>query len=319
LSMCEDKRLAAVADVDLIVGGHEHELLQSMAGRAHISKMGSDARDLGRMDLHLSLTSQGRYRLKDMDWKSIAVDKSVPENEAVKQVVDQWEGRLKMKYPDLDEKIGQTTVELDVLASHLRRSETNFGNFLADAYLQAYERADAALVNSGGIRSDRTYGRDDATTDLASRDIRNILPYDNNLALVEVTGELLKKLLEHGVSEVTNEDGRFPQVAGLAFSYDAAKPVGQRVTDIKVGGQTYDPQKKYRLVVNTFILGGGDEYDFTGATRLSEKGKEPIERNVVIEQIKKKSPLSPRTENRIVPAGEQAPALDPCAPRRKAA
>jgi 5'-nucleotidase len=319
LSMCEDKRLASEADVDLIVGGHEHELLQSMAGRAHISKMGSDARNLGRMDLHLSRAAQGRYRLKDMDWKSITVDKTVPENESVKQVVGQWEGRLKTKYPDLDEKIGQTTVELDVLASHLRRSETNFGNFLADAYLQAYDRADAAIVNSGGIRSDRTYGRDDATTDLAGRDIRNILPYDNNLALIEVTGELLKKLLEHGVSEVSNEDGRFPQVAGLAFSYDAAKSVGQRVTGIKVGGQPYDPQKKYRLVVNTFILGGGDGYDFAGATRLSEKGKEPVERDIVIDQIRKKSPLAPRTENRIVPAGEQAPALDPCAPRRKAA
>ena len=321
LSMCEDKRLAAEADVDLIVGGHEHELLQSMAGRAHISKMGSDARNLGRMDLHLSRTGQGRYRLKDMDWRSITVDNNVPENEAVKAVVDQWEGRLKAKYPDLDEKIGQTAVELDVLASNLRRSETNFGNFLADAYLQAYEQADAALVNSGGIRSDRVYGRDNAMTDLTNRDIRSILPYDNDLALVEVTGELLKKLLEHGVSEVSNEDGRFPQVAGLAFSYDAAKPVGGRVSDIKVGGQPYDPQKKYRLVVNSFTFGGGDEYDFTGATRLSEKGKEPLERNVIVDQIKKKTPLSPRKENRITPAGEQAPPLDPCAPqpRRKAA
>ncbi|HEY7544894.1 MAG TPA: 5'-nucleotidase C-terminal domain-containing protein, partial [Blastocatellia bacterium] len=322
LSMCEDKRLAAEADVDLIVGGHEHELLQSMAGRAHISKMGSDARNLGRMDLHLARTAQGRYRLKDMDWQSIAVDKNTPENPEVKTVVDQWEGRLKAKYPDLDEKLGQTAVELDVLASHLRRKETNFGDFLADAYLQAYERADAAIVNSGGIRSDRTYGRDNATTDLTNRDIRSILPYDNDLALVEVTGELLKKLLEHGVSEVSNEDGRFPQVSGLRFTYDAAKPVGQRVSAIEVGGQPYDPQKKYRLVVNTFILGGGDGYDFTGAMRLSEKGKEPLEREVIIDQIRKKSPLAPRIENRITPAGEQAPALNPCAPsapRSKAA
>ncbi len=322
LSMCEDKRLAAETDVDLIVGGHEHELLQSMAGRVHISKMGSDARNLGRMDLHLSRTRQGRYRLKYIDWRSIVVDNTVTENSEVKAVVAQWESRLKAKYPDLDERIGQTKVELDVLASNLRRSETNFGNFLADAYLQAYANADAALVNSGGIRSDRTYGRDDAMTDLTNRDIRSILPYDNDLVLVEATGELLKKLLEHGVSEVANEEGRFPQVAGLAFSYDAARPVGQRVTEIKVGGQPYDPQKKYRLVVNSFTIGGGDEYDFTGATRLSEKGKEPLERNVLLDQIKKKTPLSPRKENRITSAGEQAPPLDPCAPyapRRKAA
>lgn len=312
LSMCEDKQLAARADVDLIVGGHEHELLQSMAGRVHISKMGSDARSLGRMDLHLISTRQGRFRLKDMDWWNLGVDKNTPENEEVKKVVDQWEGRLKQKYPDLDEKIGQTTVELDALAAHLRRSETNFGNFLADAYRQAYENADAALVNSGGIRSDRTYGRDNATTDITNRDLRSILPYDNDLLLTEVTGEQLKRLLEHGVSEVVNEDGRFPQVSGLSFSYDAARPKGQRVLDIKVGGSPYEPQKKYRLVVNSFMFGGGDQYDFTGAARLSEKGKEPLERNIIVNFMKKRSPLAPKEEKRIVPAGGQVSALDPC-------
>ena len=40
LAMEEDKRLAAAADIDLIVGGHEHELMQSVAGCAPISKMG---------------------------------------------------------------------------------------------------------------------------------------------------------------------------------------------------------------------------------------------------------------------------------------
>src|SRR5215213_9123692 len=43
LPMREDKRLAALADIDLIVGGHEHELLESMAGGTPILKMGSDA------------------------------------------------------------------------------------------------------------------------------------------------------------------------------------------------------------------------------------------------------------------------------------
>src|SRR5262245_43886336 len=48
LPMSEDKRLARVADIDLIIGGHEHELLEAVAGRAPIMKMGSDARNLGK-------------------------------------------------------------------------------------------------------------------------------------------------------------------------------------------------------------------------------------------------------------------------------
>jgi 5'-nucleotidase len=331
LSMCDDKRLAREADVDLIVGGHEHELLQSMAGRAHISKMGSDARDLGRIDLHLARAGRGRFRVKDIDWSRLSVDKNIPEDAQVKQVVDHWEGRLKQKYPDLDEKVGQTKAELNVLASDLRRSETNFGSFVADIYRQAYENADAALLNSGGIRSDRTYGSDNQTTDLTNRDLRGIFPYSNNLVLAEMTGDQIKKALEHGVSEVSTAAGQFPQVSGLSFSYDGSKPAGQRISDLRIAGSEYDPQKKYRVVVNSFMFDrNGDGYDFTGATRLSEKGKEPVDRDVIIDYIKKHSPIAPRKENRIVPAGEQAPALDPCEsapqparvrnrPRRKAA
>ena len=50
LSMAEDKQLARCSGVDVIIGGHEHTLLESMAGHAPIFKMTSDARELGRID-----------------------------------------------------------------------------------------------------------------------------------------------------------------------------------------------------------------------------------------------------------------------------
>src|SRR5689334_24594144 len=54
LSMREDKEVARCAGVNLIVGGHEHTLLESHAGNAPIFKMTSDARELGRFDLNIS-------------------------------------------------------------------------------------------------------------------------------------------------------------------------------------------------------------------------------------------------------------------------
>src|SRR6185312_573250 len=53
LSMREDKEVARCADVDVIIGGHEHSLLESSAGGAPIFKMTSDARELGRIDLNI--------------------------------------------------------------------------------------------------------------------------------------------------------------------------------------------------------------------------------------------------------------------------
>ncbi|HSO76751.1 MAG TPA: metallophosphoesterase, partial [Blastocatellia bacterium] len=157
LPMRDDKRLAVEADVDLIVGGHEHELLESVAGRAAITKMGSDARNLGRIDLNLvrvtSRRSRGarrpRFKLESTDLQAIPVTAAIPDDPTVAAVVAEYEVQLTSS---LSEVIGKTSVVLEARASVIRRGETNLGNFLADAYRQAMG-ADCALVNSGGIRS----------------------------------------------------------------------------------------------------------------------------------------------------------------------
>src|SRR5215813_11124637 len=71
LSMREDKEVARCAGVNLIIGGHEHTLLQSYAGGAPIFKMTSDARELGRIDLNISPDTG---ELDSIDWKVITVD-----------------------------------------------------------------------------------------------------------------------------------------------------------------------------------------------------------------------------------------------------
>src|SRR5687768_18026090 len=82
LSMREDKEVARCADVDVIIGGHEHSLLESHAGSAPIFKMTSDARELGRIDLNITPSGE----LDSIDWKVIPVDsttKEAPEFAAV--------------------------------------------------------------------------------------------------------------------------------------------------------------------------------------------------------------------------------------------
>src|SRR6201988_3233243 len=68
LSMREDKEVARCADVDLIIGGHEHTLLESLAGRAPIFKMTADAREMRRIDLHISKSTG---ELESIDWEVI--------------------------------------------------------------------------------------------------------------------------------------------------------------------------------------------------------------------------------------------------------
>ena len=286
LSMCEDKRLAREADIDLIVGGHEHELLQALSGRTHISKMGSDGRSLGRIDVHVARTTpKGRFRLKSIDWWALPVDETVASDSDVARVVAEYEDQLRRIYPGLDDKIGTSEVELEARSAVVRRVECNFGNLLADVYRSALG-ADIALVNSGGIRSDKTYGPGDITR----RDILSILPNKNTLVKVRVTGARIKALLENGVSVAGEEDGRFPQISGIAFEYNAARPAGSRVTRVDIAGTPLDPAKTYTLAVNAYTFSGGDSYDFKGvadADVLVKPDAGPVDRDAMIDAIQR--------------------------------
>jgi len=298
LPMRDDKRLASAADIDLIVGGHEHELLESMSGGTPILKMGSDARNLGRIDFNLVARGRRvakgrapRYAVESIDWQAVPVTDATKDDPEVASVVARYEKQLN---DSLGEIVGNTTVALEARAAVVRREESNLGNFLGDIYREALG-SDLALVNSGSIRSDATYGPGEIT----KKDIMTILPFENSLVKVRITGAHLKRLLENGVSVAGEEDGRFPQVSGMKFEYDGSKPVGSRVTRIEINGAEADPSKTYTLALSAYVLGGGDGYDFKGAEVIVTPENGPVEPDVVMEAIRKRGTISPRVEGRV--------------------
>lgn len=296
LPMRDDKRLAAAGDLDLIIGGHEHELLQALVGRTLILKQGSDARNLGRIDLRLTRTGhagRGKFKIESYDFVPVPVTDSIKDDADTAAIVAGYEQQLNAS---LGEVLGKTSVMLDARSSTVRFKESNLGNFIADLYRQALD-ADVALINGGGIRSDATYGPGDIT----KRDVLTILPFENTLAKVRLTGEHIKRLLENGVSLAGQEDGRFPQVAGMAFTYDAGKPAGNRVTRIEINGQPIDSNKSYTMAINAYLLGGGDGYDFKGVEVLVDPEGGPVEPDVVMEGIRKAGTIAPQVEGRIKP------------------
>ncbi len=91
LTMGQDKKLARSASIDVIIGGHEHELLESLSGRTPIFKMGSDARNLGRIDLNIEWRSG---KLQSIDWEIIPVTSDVSEDPEVEAIVREYENKL---------------------------------------------------------------------------------------------------------------------------------------------------------------------------------------------------------------------------------
>ena len=291
LSMREDKEVARCADVDVIIGGHEHTLLESSAGGAPIFKMTSDARELGQIDLNISKASG---ELSSIDWKVIPVTSETPEDSTFSSLYRKYERLL----TDLERPVGRSSVALDGRSAENRTHETNLGNFVADSFRRV-TASDVALVNGGSIRADEII----AAGRLKMREVLSILPFKNKLVKIEVTGAVLREALEHGVSRVANnaQPGGFPQVSGIQFSYDASKPPGQRVAEVRVNGSSLSLTRKYSLTTTTFIaFDGGDGYDmFKSSPVLTAPEQTPLDSEALRRAIAIGRPIAPKVEGRI--------------------
>lgn len=292
LSLSEDKQLARSLPLRmaLIMGGHEHTLLQSVAGGIPIYKMGSDARALGRMDLWIDPNT---HRVQSLDFEAIPVTAAVSEDPTVATLVKTYEDKINT---ELGQTIGQTSVVLDAVQKTNRTQETNLGNFIADTYRKALN-TDVVILNSGGIRSNTTYG----PGPLTRRDILSILPFGNHIIKAQVSGLQIKQALEHGVSLPSDEEaGRFPHVAGIRFTYDTRKPVGSRVTSVTINGQPLNEKKLYTLASTTYLLDGGDGYTMLKNSKLLIPIKtSPLETDLIENAIRQVQAIAPKTDGRI--------------------
>jgi 5'-nucleotidase len=291
LTMREDKEVARCAPIDVIIGGHEHRLLESLSGRTPIFKMTSDARQMGRIVLNIRASSG---TLESMDWEVIPVTSDIAADPSFAAVTDKYKDLLS----ELSERAGHTDVELDATNESNRTKETNISDFVADAFRQA-TGADVALVNGGSIRAEAVI----SPGELTRRDVLSILPFANPVVKLEVTGATLRAALEHGVSRSAEdkEPGRFPQVSGMRFTFDTTRAVGSRVTEVTVGGQPLDDKKTYTLATTTFLaVDGGDGYTmFRGARFLIKPEQAPKATDVLRKAIANVKAIAPHVEGRI--------------------
>lgn len=253
--LSDDRALITrVEGIDIVLGGHDHDPITFYTGGKLILKAGSDLHYLAAIDLAVD-----RSMVKDKEvvtwrpsWRFASTAGVAPEP-AVQAIVQRWQDELGQ---ELAQPVGTTLVELDTRRVAMRAHETVFGDLVAEAMRNA-TGAEVGLMNGGGIRGDRTYAQG---TLLTRKDIQTEMPFGNVVVLLEIKGADLRAALENGVSQVGDGAGRFPQVAGLRFSWDAKAPAGARVRDVTVAGQPLDPDRTYRLATNDYLYGGGDGY-----------------------------------------------------------
>jgi 5'-nucleotidase len=186
-------------------------------------------------------------------------------------MVKKYKDQLSAK---LDVKIGQVSGTFPRGGSPAveRSGETPMGNYIADL-MRAKYKTDFAIQNGGGIRDTfpaKTYipantalvRTGTGPLDVTLGDAFTVFPFGNQLATTVVTGENLWKALENGVGGNFPGDGRFPQVSGFKYSFDASKPIGSRIVEVtKLDGTAIaKDSKEYTLTTLDFLIYGGDGY-----------------------------------------------------------
>jgi 5'-nucleotidase len=242
-------------EIDLVIGGHEHFLITSTENRALISKAGSDAKALARIDVNRS--SAGTV---ERFFELLPVTSAIPDDPRTAAVIASYESRLGA---ELETVVGISRVPLDGISSHLRTSETNLGDLVADA-IRADAGTDIAIVNSGSIRGNRIF----PPGPLTRRTLIEIHPFDNVIVKLSMPGRVVLQALNTGAEKLPAPAGVFPQVSGLKMVVDANAAPGDRVRDVRVNGQPLQLDRIYTVGIADFIFRGGDGYTMFAGQRV---------------------------------------------------
>ena len=276
LGYLEDLKLAPkLKGVAAIVGGHSHTPLGKYAGNGLPATQGAYPAELkdaagkpilvvqawewGKMygQLRLTLSDDGA----PTSWRGTVypVTKDYAQDTRLAAT-------LKAFLVPLDgfrkTVVGTAGVRLNGDRTDVRKRETNLGNLVADANLWKTQKFGTVISfqNGGGVRASIEPGA------FNQGQVIDVQPFGNTLFVMDLTGAEVRGALENGVSQWEAGAGRFLQVAGMKYSFDLAKPVGSRVTEIQVGNakdgfKPLENGTSYKVVTNNFIAGGGDGFE----------------------------------------------------------
>ena len=286
----------------MIVGGHSHTKVMKPAriGNTWIVQAWEHGKALGVMDLTLQdgkvVAAEGRLE----EIKPIAGR----EDRAIQNLVEKYQKRVNAV---LNAALGEAQIDLD--GENVRRRETNLGNLIADI-MRAASKADVTIINGGGLRTSIKKG------EIRVKDVYSVLPFDNYIVAIKLTGKQIVEALEHGLSGIEEGEGRFPQISGMTLSYSFPGPEGKRVKEVHIAGIPINPNQEYSVATNDFLAAGGDGYKAFGEAVKSSrdfsvvggmmKGEKVVFsdsgrwlRDVVVEHIRQKGEIAPKTEGRI--------------------
>ncbi|WP_117593705.1 bifunctional metallophosphatase/5'-nucleotidase [Haloprofundus halophilus] len=281
------EEMAEATDVDVVLAGHDEQAYEpSVVSGTVVSEAEANANYLSEIRLTVEedgVTAAGGELLETAE---------VPKNERVSEIINEYRAEV-----NLDEVIATTETELDASANLNYHEETAIGNLVTDAMREKAD-ADVAITNAGGIRSNASYG----PGELTGGDVFNVLPFDNKLTTLELTGADLVETLASQVVTLESETGQqygaevSQQVSGVRFEWIGHEG-SELVRDVYVGGEPLDLEETYAVAVNSYMAGGGSGFPLEDKPVLDDTGE--LLATTTIEYLEERGTVAPTVEGRM--------------------
>ena len=308
----QDIRIAeAVEGIDLIVGGHSHTYLSAddpdRAGpyptwvdgpngtMVPVVQAYAYTKYLG----HLEVTFDDDGNLIFADGNTMLLDASVTPDAEIAARVAELAAPIEEA---MAEVVAETTAPIDGSRDTCRATECEMGVLVATAMLERTRNQgiDVAIQNGGGLRASIDGGP------VTMGEVFTVLPFQNTLATFDLTGAGIIAALENGVSQVADGAGRFPQVAGMRYTWDPEAEPGSRIVSVEIetddGFVPIDPEATYGVVSNNYMRGGGDGYSVFATEGMNAYDYGPGLEQVVADYLAENTPYEPTLEGRVMQA-----------------
>jgi sulfur-oxidizing protein SoxB len=234
-----DMKLASrVSGLDVILGGHTHDGLPEplRVGRTLIVNSGSHGKFLSRLDLDVrnGRIVDHRYRLLPVLSRSI-----VPDPDMARLIQE-------LRAPH-EATLGERLAVSDSLLYRRGNFNGPFDELILDALL---ERAGAQVAFSPGFRWGVSIVPGQAIT-LEDVYSHTALTYANTWVR-EMTGTEILALMEDVADNLFHPDpyyrqgGDMVRVGGLSYTIAPARPMGRRISEVRVGDRPLEPARSYK-------------------------------------------------------------------------
>ncbi len=281
--------ISNVSGIDVFIDGHSHSIINSEfvldkdAKEVILNSCGTQLMYVGEItisddDISAKLVGKNDY--------SVSEDESSNEYNKYKNVLE-FVNNIESAYiDDMNEVVAESECNLIIYDPEtgdrlIRNSQTNMGDFVADAY-RIVSDADIGLVNGGGVRAEIQKG------DVTFGDIINVNPFGNLMCVVEATGQQILDALELGAMYAPDENGGFLHVSGMTYEIHTYIPSSvvldenqgfvevsgeYRVKNVMVGDEPLDLEKTYTVASHNYLLknGGNGATMFYGCKLLKDE------------------------------------------------